>query len=60
MFFAPLSEMEKVVRDNLGLAPTSRPKDHYIWLFASQTSLGTLYSSALLGRTLPEVLWVPI
>ena len=40
------------VRDNLGLAPTSRPKDHYIWLLTSQTSLGTLYSSALLGRTL--------
>ena len=41
-----------VVRDNLGLVPTSRPKDHYIWLLASQTSLGTLYSSALLGCSL--------
>ena len=40
------------VRDNLGLAPTIRSKDHYIWLLTSQTSLGTLYSSALLGRTL--------
>ena len=39
-------------RDNLGLVPTSRPKDHYTWLLASQTSLGTLYSIALLGRTL--------
>ena len=37
------------VRDNLGLVPTSRPKDRYIWLLVSQTSLGTLYSSALLG-----------
>ena len=36
------------VRDNLGLVPTSRPKDRYIWLLASQTTLGTLYSSALL------------
>ena len=37
------------VRDSLGTVPTSRPKDRYIWLLASQTSLGTLYSSALLG-----------
>ena len=40
------------VRDNLGLVPTSRPKDHYIFLLASQTSLGTLYRSALLGCSL--------
>ena len=40
------------VRDNLGLAPTSRPKDHYTWLLTSQTSLSTLYSSALLGHIL--------
>ena len=42
------------VRDNLGLVPTSRPKDHYNWLLASQASLGTVYSSALLGCSLTE------
>ena len=44
-----------VFRDNLGLAPTSRPKDHYIWLLTSQASLDTLYSSALLDCTLTLV-----
>ena len=45
-----------LVRDNLGLASASRPKDHYIWLLTSQTSVGTLYSSALLGHTLTVLL----
>ena len=40
------------VKDNLGLVPTSWLKDHYIWLLTSQASLGTLYSSALLVRTI--------
>ena len=39
------------VRDNLGLAPASSPKDCYIWLLRSQISLGTLYSISLLGST---------
>ena len=41
-----------IVRDNLGLASASSPKDHYIWLLESQISLGALHSIALLGRTL--------
>lgn len=42
-----LQDGKPFVRDKLGLVPTSRPKDHYIWFLASQTSLGALYSSAL-------------